>query len=543
MTDRIDMILLDTNERMIDWSLGDVYTCAPSPIAVQTLIERHVLSSEAIACLFWNPVLGHPQPETIEHILTLPGHVWHAGLALGTGGLPGLIDFAAPTWMLNRDPDPRIEATSWRVSLHACLILTEVLRQLGGLDDTFCSLDGAALEMGYRYVKSGAIVRHIPRLIPPTANTVIPQNPLIDEFRFIRCCFNSQQFHWMLVRSLLTCQGSLGSIARAAKLASTDRTQLPHLSFRAKQRVIDQLDPVTDPKVSVLIPTLDRYRYLRLLLGQLRNQTVRPFEVIVVDQTEERFRNMSLIEDFADLPLRVIYRDQPGQCSSRNVGLMASRGDYVILLDDDVEIGPNVIESLLETVHKNRAGAGSGTVFEPGEGFKNTENSTRTSDVFPAGISIVSRAALISAGLFDLAYERGQRADGDLGMRLYLTGQLLLLNSNISVLHHHAPRGGLRAHKARVITYASSRRRVLHRHLPSTSEIYYAKRYFSPRQVRESLWLRVFGTLVVRGGLLKRLAKLVIGLVLLPDTCLRIRQRTIEADHLLKQYPQIPSLE
>ena len=38
-------------------------------------------------------------------------------------------------------------------------------------------------------------------------------------------------------------------------------------------------------RVSVLIPTLERYPYLRTLLDQLRSQTVRPYEIIVVDQT------------------------------------------------------------------------------------------------------------------------------------------------------------------------------------------------------------------------------------------------------------------
>ncbi len=119
----------------------------------------------------------------------------------------------------------------------------------------------------------------------------------------------------------------------------------------------------------------------------------------------------------------------------------------------------------------------------------------------------------------------------------------MVLNPNISVLHHHAPRGGLRAHGARVITYASSRSRLLHRHLPSVSEIYLAKRYFTDRQVRESLWLRAFGTLSVRGSRWKKLAKGVLGLVLLPDTLRRIRSRYRQAEAMLGKYPQIPQLE
>ena len=63
----------------------------------------------------------------------------------------------------------------------------------------------------------------------------------------------------------------------------------------------------------------------------------------------------------------------------------------------------------------------------------------------------------------------------------------MMLEPAISVLHHHAPRGGLRAHGARVVTYASSRRRITHRHLPEVTEVYRSLRYFSPVQVHEAL--------------------------------------------------------
>src|SRR5690606_20606210 len=141
-----------------------------------------------------------------------------------------------------------------------------------------------------------------------------------------------------------------------------------------------------------------------------------------------------------------------------------------------------------------------------------------------------------------LAYNRGQRADGDLGMRIYLSGALMVLDPEISVFHHHAPRGGLRAHKARVITYASSRHKLTHRHLLSVSEIYLMRRYFTDRQVREALWVRAVGTLSGRGPRWKRLAKAGLGLVMLPDTLRQFMARYRQATEMLVAYPQIPVL-
>ena len=63
-------------------------------------------SSNSQAWLFWDAQLGLPDADQILEILSRPGDVWHAGLRLGMAGLPGMIDFVSPTWMLNRDPEP-----------------------------------------------------------------------------------------------------------------------------------------------------------------------------------------------------------------------------------------------------------------------------------------------------------------------------------------------------------------------------------------------------------------------------------------------------
>jgi hypothetical protein len=110
-------------------------------------------------------------------------------------------------------------------------------------------------------------------------------------------------------------------------------------------------------------------------------------------------------------------------------------------------------------------------------------------------------------------------------------------------LHHHAPRGGLRVHKARVITYASSRRRIFHRHLLSISEFYLSKRYFSPRQVSELIWINVLGTFSLRGPRWKRILKVLVSFGLLPHSLFVLSSRQKKAEQLLEMYPKILDLE
>lgn len=83
--------------------------------------------------------------------------------------------------------------------------------------------------------------------------------------------------------------------------------------------------------------------------------------------------------------------------------------------------------------------------------------------MFPTNNSLLRLESLRRSGLFDLAYEKGERANHDLGMRLYLSGAKLLLNPAAAVVHLRAPRGGLRQHKARVVTRSSSRSSVWQR--------------------------------------------------------------------------------
>ena len=469
--------------------------------------------------------------------------MFHAGLALGIGGLPRLIDFVAPTWMLNRDPDATIEATSWRLSLAACLVRTDALRQLGGVSAEFLTIAGSGLELGHRLVSRGAFVRHVPSLLG--SNTPSPSRsvdlPLEDELRFVALRFGLRWARWALRRAVLS-----GMVGAAEALAAAHR--LAHLRIPAPlpayQRPVSESANVTQTgRVTVLIPTVDRYPYLLTLLEQLRRQTVPPHEVIVVDQTAQQRRTTNFESRFPDLPLRVITLDRAGQCSSRNAGLEAATGDYILFLDDDEEIPSDLIERHLRNLRRFQCEVSSGVVVEVGAGpLPEAFTIVRASDVFPAGNTLVAREVLGRSGLFDLAFDRGARADHDLGTRIYLSGAFMVMDPDISVLHHHAPQGGLRLHGARVITYASSRSRLTHRALPAVTEMYLGRRYFSERQVREARWLAVLGTFSIRGGWGRRLLKGLVSLLFLPDTLRILFIRGRAARRMMSSFPQIPVL-
>jgi glycosyltransferase involved in cell wall biosynthesis len=111
-------------------------------------------------------------------------------------------------------------------------------------------------------------------------------------------------------------------------------------------------------KVSAVIPTRNRPHSLARALGALARQTTPVAEVLVVDASDTPFDAASI--DFpAATRLRVI-GSPPSVCKQRNAGILAARGDYVLLCDDDIELPPTYVETLLRYIASTNAEAVSG---------------------------------------------------------------------------------------------------------------------------------------------------------------------------------------
>jgi len=540
LTAKVDLILMGARSPSVFWPLGQVHNCAPNPERLASLVDEWLTSSNVEAVLFWHAKLGEPSPARVLAALESVGQLWHAGLRLGLGELPRGIDFVCPTWMLNANADAEIESSSWRVSLLACLVRRDVLRHSNGLRRGFETLEGCGLELGHRLMKAGVIVRHMPQLADhATSRQDVPALSLNDEIRFLSHRFGDFWTLYAAARMLISGFASAVPLARsvARVLREAPAEKLQPFSPRGETSPSPACGSVT-----VLIPTVDRYPYLRKLLSQLENQTILPLEVVIVDQTARSRRDPSIADAVSVVPVRVMYLDKPGQCSARNLGLLAAQGDYVLFIDDDDEVEPDLIERHLSCLARFDADVSAGVAEEAGAGpLPRDFTFLRLSDVFPTNNCMIRKEVLKRSGLFDLAYDRGSRADGDLGMRVYLSGAVMILNPEISVFHHHAPMGGLRTHKARKITYASSRQSLVKRHFPSATELYLCSRYFTERQVREEVWLRALGTLAVRGSKGRKLLKTLLGIFLMPHTLWRIRQARNAAAAMLRMHPSIPA--
>jgi GT2 family glycosyltransferase len=195
--------------------------------------------------------------------------------------------------------------------------------------------------------------------------------------------------------------------------------------------------------------------------------------------------------------------------------------DTVLFLDDDDEPASDLIERHLEFLLRSGADGSCGVLDEPGAPLPVEFQHVRISDVFPTSNTMVWRRAL-GATVFDPAFDRGVRADGEFGLRVYASGALLLLNPAAVVFHRRAASGGLRTFGERRTTFAASRAQLLARQIIAPTEVYLALRHFGREALVDAIWLRIAGSVLgTRGGVARRLLGAVVGMILLPDTLVR----------------------
>jgi len=96
----------------------------------------------------------------------------------------------------------------------------------------------------------------------------------------------------------------------------------------------------TKPQVSVIIPTINREKYLFNTLKDLNNQILKNIEVIIIDQNKKInftfYKNVK--KRFKKLKILLFYQYVSNSSAARNLGVENSKSNIVLFLDDDVKI-------------------------------------------------------------------------------------------------------------------------------------------------------------------------------------------------------------
>ena len=158
-------------------------------------------------------------------------------------------------------------------------------------------------------------------------------------------------------------------------------------------------------KLSIIVPIYNVAPYLRKCVDSLLAQDISDYEIILVDDgstdnsgaiadeiVKEAMGNGQRAIDnesnrqspIANSPtLRVIHQENAGLSAARNTGIAVAQGDYIMFVDSDDYLQPNVLGALMEQVERDNLDVlrfryqnvrESGEVFVPHEGMKTDYN-------------------------------------------------------------------------------------------------------------------------------------------------------------------------
>ncbi len=203
-------------------------------------------------------------------------------------------------------------------------------------------------------------------------------------------------------------------------------------------------------KVSIVIPTFQRCESIKRILTALSIQTFphSNFEVIVsIDGSEDGTREM--VEQFSPpYKLRALWERNSGRASACNRGVNEAEGDILIILDDDMEPSPELVQA-----HYSSHKAGSKLGVIGAAPISLDQNSTlaaryiaaefnsrlrkisvpdyhfRIWDFYGANFSIC-REVFIEAGAFNEAFKVYGYEDIELAQRLIKIGVKFVYNPN-----------------------------------------------------------------------------------------------------------------
>jgi len=218
-------------------------------------------------------------------------------------------------------------------------------------------------------------------------------------------------------------------------------------------------------KISVIIATHKRPQILAKALQSLTIQTLpkNEFEVIVVDDNIDG-ETKKVIDVFAGachpsagsgqvgMPVQYYSCDAPGAGAKRNFGVLKSKADIILFLDDDMIASPNLlyehfsfynegIDGVLGRVEEDKnINLNYFTKYLLDEDLQNTYKNINKDNVsfeyFYTGNISLKKDIFNKLGGFDLKFKQYGFEDSEFGYRFNKSGYVIKYNENALGYHH-----------------------------------------------------------------------------------------------------------
>lgn len=144
---------------------------------------------------------------------------------------------------------------------------------------------------------------------------------------------------------------------------------MPSVSTTQDQSLNRGAEANSNLSVSMVIPTKDRVEPLCQTIESIAAQTIKPLEIIIIDQSANTLPRSSVEQTWKKLGPPEKYSlkyvsdgSLSGSSTARNVGIDLARGEVILFLDDDVILEPDFIERLLEPYSDAAVGGVGGVI-------------------------------------------------------------------------------------------------------------------------------------------------------------------------------------
>ena len=116
---------------------------------------------------------------------------------------------------------------------------------------------------------------------------------------------------------------------------------------------MNDTNELADLKISVIVPTFNREKTIKRCLDSVVNQTMPPFEIIVVDDGSVD-GTIKILDEYPCRYLRIIRQNHKGAQAARNLGIINAKGSYIAFLDSDDEWLPYMLEKAAEYISEEK---------------------------------------------------------------------------------------------------------------------------------------------------------------------------------------------
>ncbi len=326
----------------------------------------------------------------------------------------------------------------------------------------YSKYESAYLDLAYQALQMGCLPNQSEK--PIFQNSVV--DAVSDNYRFIFRHFGKAKALYVLFWRIISFKNPIREIYSFLK----NRESKVLLTYIEPELNLILQEITMEPIVSVIIPTLNRYEYLKDVLADLEKQTYKNFDVWICDQTDDY---QSEFYQGWDLKLNVFQQEKKALWRARNECIRKSDGDLLLFFDDDSRVEPNWIEEHLKIVSPRTISAGvTDTVVGGGKGIK--AGIYHLSDSLDTGNVMIDRGVFEIAGFFDEKFEKLRMGDGECGLRCLLNGFSIISNPHAVRVHLKGESGGLRQMGAWDAIHSIG----LFKPRPIPSSLYLARKHF-----------------------------------------------------------------